>query len=101
MRSLAKPGSHAPTEKQLAQRLKFGLAVKFVQSMNSLFQTGFRNSGDEMTAVNSAFLYAGQCHQRQLSKLWYLLQPGAGKPGQLTKCIGAWGNSFCRQQYHF
>ncbi len=54
MRSLPEKSSKEPTEKQLAQRTKFALAVNFVRPLTGLFHVGYRNQATEMSAFNVA-----------------------------------------------
>ena len=42
------------TEKQMAQRIKFGMAQKFVKVMTAYLQAGFRNYTQHQTATNAA-----------------------------------------------
>jgi hypothetical protein len=45
------------TQKQVEQRLKFGLITKFQQPVNSLLNASFKSFAVRMTGANSAFSY--------------------------------------------
>jgi hypothetical protein len=57
MRSKGNNRNLNPTEKQLAQQLKFALIMRFVQPMAALLNTSFRNFAIKMTGINNAFAY--------------------------------------------
>jgi Family of unknown function (DUF6266) len=57
MRSKAGRRNFKPTEAQLEQQLKFGLAIKFVQTMSGLVETSFGNFAFRKTGINSAISY--------------------------------------------
>jgi len=57
MRSKGNNRNLNPTEKQLAQQLKFALIMRFVQPMAALLNTSFRNFAIKMTGINNAFSY--------------------------------------------
>lgn len=57
MRSQANRRSFNPTQKQLDQQAKFGLAIKFLQPLNGLLMLTFRNYAVEMTGSNNALSY--------------------------------------------
>ena len=54
MRGKAQSIKNPRTEKQMAQRIKFGLAQKFVKVMTAYLQVGFRNYTQHQTATNAA-----------------------------------------------
>ena len=54
MRGKAQSIKNPRTEKQMAQRMKFGMAQKFVKVMTAYLQTGFRNYTQHQTANNAA-----------------------------------------------
>ena len=54
MRGKAQSIRNPRTEKQMAQRIKFGLAQKFVKVMTAYLQVGFRNYTQHQTATNAA-----------------------------------------------
>lgn len=54
MRGKAQSIKNPRTEKQMAQRMKFGLAQKFVKVMTAYLQVGFRNYTQHQTATNGA-----------------------------------------------
>lgn len=60
MRSQATRRTNNPSQKQLEQQAKFGLAIKFVQPLNGLFMLTFRNFAVEKTGINSALSYVLQ-----------------------------------------
>lgn len=57
MRSKANRKNFNPSEAQLAQQLKFGLSIRFVQSMSGLVEFSFRNYAIKKTGINSALSY--------------------------------------------
>ncbi|MBS1495641.1 MAG: hypothetical protein JSU03_01745 [Bacteroidetes bacterium] len=57
MRSKGNKRNLAPTQAQQAQQLKFGLCVRFVQSMSGLVETSFHNFAVKKTGINSALSY--------------------------------------------
>jgi hypothetical protein len=57
MRSKGNNRNLNPSEKQLAQQLKFALVMRFVQPMADLLSISFRNFAIQMTGINSAFAY--------------------------------------------
>jgi len=54
MRGKAQSIKNPRTEKQMAQRTKFGLAQKFVKVMTAYLNVGFRNYTQQQTATNAA-----------------------------------------------
>jgi hypothetical protein len=46
-----------PTDKQLAQQLKFAMVMRFVQPMAALLNISFRHFAIKMTGINNAFSY--------------------------------------------
>ena len=54
MRGKAQSIKNPRTEKQMAQRIKFGMAQKFVKVMTAYLQVGFRNYTQRQTATNAA-----------------------------------------------
>lgn len=54
MRGKAQSIKNPRTEKQMAQRIKFGMAQKFVKVMTGYLQVGFRNYTQQQTATNAA-----------------------------------------------
>jgi hypothetical protein len=52
--SLHAKSSKPPTEKQLDQRLKFGLVTSFMSRLGDLVDIGFRNHGETESAMNAA-----------------------------------------------
>lgn len=57
MRSKSNKTNFKPSEAQLAQQLKFGLSIRFVQSMSGLVEFSFRNFAIKQTGINSALSY--------------------------------------------
>ena len=57
MRSKGKSGNTNATAAQLAQQLKFGLAIRFVKSISGLVSVGFNNLAKKQTGANSAVSY--------------------------------------------
>jgi hypothetical protein len=57
MRSIGTNRNLNPSEKQLAQQLKFALAMRFVQPMAGLLDISFRDFAIKMTGINNAFAY--------------------------------------------
>jgi hypothetical protein len=57
MRSKAHRRKSTPTQKQLEQQQKFGLAISFVHSMTGLIAIGFGNFAVRRTAINYAIGY--------------------------------------------
>lgn len=57
MRSMPARRSNTLTPAQAEQRIKFALAVKFVQSMAGLVMISFRNYAVKMTGTNNAVAY--------------------------------------------
>jgi len=57
MRSIGTNRNLNPSEKQLAQQLKFALAMRFVQPMAGLLNISFRDFAIKMTGINNAFAY--------------------------------------------
>lgn len=57
MRSKGNNRNANPTEKQLAQQLKFALTMRFVQPLTGLLEISFRNFAIMKTGINSAFAY--------------------------------------------
>ncbi|MGN6196172.1 MAG: DUF6266 family protein [Ginsengibacter sp.] len=57
MRSKGNNRNSNPSEKQLAQQLKFALVMHFVQPMAGLLNVSFRNFAIMMTGINNAFAY--------------------------------------------
>src|SRR6185503_19313947 len=49
-----------PSEKQLAQQLKFALVMRFLQPMSALLSITFRDFAIKKTGINSAFAYTMQ-----------------------------------------
>lgn len=60
MRSQTNRRTNNPSQKQLEQQAKFGLAIRFVQPLNGLFMLSFRNYAIEKTGINSALSYVLQ-----------------------------------------
>src|SRR5690606_714314 len=55
LRSLPRPSKKAATEKQLAQRSKFALAIDFLSPLRSFIDMGYNDSNQQkMTAFNQA-----------------------------------------------
>lgn len=57
MRSKSSKRNFKATQAQLEQQLKFGLAIRFVQSMSGLVELSFRNFAVRKTGINSAVSY--------------------------------------------
>lgn len=57
MRSQGNYRNSSPSLAQSAQQLKFGIAVRFVQSISALVELGFSNYAIKKTGVNSALSY--------------------------------------------
>lgn len=57
MRSKTNRRNFDPTEKQLAQQLKFALIMRFLQPMAGLLNISFRDFAIQMTGINNAFGY--------------------------------------------
>lgn len=54
MRGKAQSIKNPRTEKQMSQRIKFGMAQKFVKVMTAYLKVGFRNYTQHQTATNAA-----------------------------------------------
>ncbi len=54
MRGKAQSIKNPRTEKQMAQRIKFAMAQKFVKVMTAYLQVGYRNYTEHQTATNAA-----------------------------------------------
>jgi len=57
MRSKSSRRNSTPSEAQLNQQLKFGLAIRFLQPMTGLLAIGFNDFAVKKTGVNSALSY--------------------------------------------
>jgi len=57
MRSKSSFKNLNPSEAQLSQQLKFGLCIRFVQSMSGLLELSFNSFAVKKTGVNSALSY--------------------------------------------
>ena len=57
MRSQGTRRNFTPSEKQLAQQLKFALVMSFLQPMAGLLNITFRDFAIKMTGMNNAFAY--------------------------------------------
>lgn len=57
MRSKSSFKNLNPSEAQLAQQLKFGMCIRFVQSMSGLLEKSFNNFAVKKTGINSALSY--------------------------------------------
>lgn len=57
MRSKTSRRNFNPSQAQLEQQVKFGLAVRFVQTMSGLVEISFRNFAVHQTGINSAVSY--------------------------------------------
>jgi hypothetical protein len=57
MRSNSSFKNNNPSEAQLSQQLKFGMCIRFVQSMSGLLEMSFNNFAVKKTGVNSALSY--------------------------------------------
>lgn len=57
MRSKTSRRNFNPSQAQLEQQVKFGLAIRFVQTMSGLVETSFRNFAVRKTGINSALSY--------------------------------------------
>lgn len=57
MRGIAPHIANPKSDKQLAQRLKFAIVIKFIQSMVQFIDIGFKNYAIGMTQMNAAFSY--------------------------------------------
>ena len=57
MRGKAQNIKNPRTEKQMAQRIKFATAQKFVKVITAYLQVGYRNYTEHKTAVNAAMSY--------------------------------------------
>ncbi len=57
MRSKASRRNFKPTLRQLEQQVKFGLAIRFMQTMSSLVEISFGNFAVRKTGINSAVSY--------------------------------------------
>jgi len=60
MRSKSSRRNFDPSEKQLAQQLKFALVMRFLQPMSALLSITFRDFAIKKTGINSAFAYTMQ-----------------------------------------
>ena len=67
MRGKAQSIKNPRTEKQMSQRIKFGMAQKFVKMMTAYLQVGFRNYSHQCGHEP----HRAQLHGRQVSRLWY------------------------------
>ncbi|MDP2412489.1 DUF6266 family protein [Daejeonella sp.] len=54
MRSLPKPSSKAPTDLQMLQRAKMGMATGFLQPISALISIGYKSLANRQTAFNVA-----------------------------------------------
>jgi hypothetical protein len=57
MRSKSSRRNFTPTQPQLEQQLKFGLAIRFVSTMSGLVEISFRSFAVRKTGINSAVSY--------------------------------------------
>lgn len=57
MRSKSSYKNLNPSEAQLTQQLKFGMCIRFVQSMSGLLEKTFNNFAVKKTGINSALSY--------------------------------------------
>jgi len=57
MRSKSNRTNFNPSQAQLEQQAKFGLAIRFAQSMSALLAIGFRTYANKQTGINSAVSY--------------------------------------------
>ena len=57
MRGKAQSIKNPRTEKQMAQRMKFAVAQRFLKVMSAYLQVGFRNYTEHQTANNAAMSY--------------------------------------------
>jgi hypothetical protein len=57
MRSKSSYKNLNPSEAQLTQQLKFGMCIRFVQSMSGLLERTFNNFAIKKTGINSALSY--------------------------------------------
>jgi hypothetical protein len=57
MRSKSNRTNFTPSQAQLEQQAKFGLAIRFAQTMSALLAIGFRTYANRQTGVNSAVSY--------------------------------------------
>jgi predicted transporter len=57
MRSKASRRNFKPTQRQLEQQLKFGLAIRFAQTFGGLAEISFGNFAVRKTGINSAVSY--------------------------------------------
>jgi hypothetical protein len=57
MRGIAPRHSDAQTVRQMDQRLKFAVTLKFLQPLSGFIKVGFKDYAIRMTAINAAFSY--------------------------------------------
>lgn len=57
MRSKGGNKNKNPTQPQLSQQLKFGLCIRFLQTMSGLVEVGFKTFAVQKTGINSALSY--------------------------------------------
>lgn len=57
MRSKSSRRNFTPSQAQAEQQAKFGLAIRFAQTMSALLEAGFRTYANQQTGVNSAVSY--------------------------------------------
>lgn len=88
MRGKAQSVKNPRTEKQMAQRIKFGMAQKFVKVMTAYLQVGFRNYTDRQTATNAAMSHtvrncmAGKYPAFGINPSMVLVSSGSLMPGR-------------------
>lgn len=57
MRGIALSIANPKTDKQLAQRQKFAVTMRFLQPLSEFLKTGFKQYAVKMTGINAAMLY--------------------------------------------
>lgn len=88
MRGKAQRIKNPRTEKQMAQRIKFGMAQKFVKVMTTYLQVGFRNYTQRQTATNAAMSHtvrncmAGKYPAFGIDPSMVLVSSGSLMPGR-------------------
>ena len=57
MRGMSSGYTDVQSRRQMDQRLKFGVTIKFLQPLNGFIKVGFRDDAIRMSAMNAAFAY--------------------------------------------
>ena len=93
MRGKAQSIKNPRTEKQMSQRIKFGMAQKFVKVMTAYLKVGFRNYTQHQTATNAAMSHtvrncmAGKYPAFGIDPSKVLVSSGSLMPGRFCTVI--------------